>query len=101
MSILKGRMNYLVIIAVAVILIGALGILFKRSRKTTEIFGWQKIESNTINQSDFLLSGDAVNYRDGRPYKLYLKNTGEKSLWYAEMQDTGEWYITDIGKQAD
>ena len=95
---MKSRMTVFAIIAVAVILFAVLGILFLRFRKPAEMHGWQKVESNAINQSSFLLSGQALNYRDGRPYKLYLKRENGKDLWYAEMQDTSDWYITDIGK---
>jgi hypothetical protein len=66
------------------------------SRKITE--GWKPVDKNTIEKADFALCGQSVNYKEGRPYLLYLKQESGKSIWYAEMQDTGDWYITKIGQ---
>ena len=60
--------------------------------------GWKSIDKNTIEKAAFTLQGQAINYKEGRPYILYLKQENGKSVWYAEMQDTGDWFITEIGQ---
>jgi hypothetical protein len=74
-----------------------LGSLFSSdAKKITE--GWKPIDKNTIKETEFTLQGQEINYKNGRPYVLYLKQENGKSVWYAEMQDTAEWFITKIGQ---
>lgn len=63
-----------------------------------EIPEWKPIDKNTVRKEDFTLQGQSINYKNERPYILYLKQENGKSVWYAEMQDTGDWYITEIGQ---
>jgi len=65
-----------------------------------DISEWQKVDKKVATEGGFSLSGDAINYGNGRPYKLHLKREADGSnTWYAEMVDTGEWHKTDIGKK--
>jgi len=66
------------------------------AKKITE--GWKPVDKNTIKKTDFTLEGQEINYKNGRPYILYLKQENGKSIWYAEMQDTRDWFITEIGQ---
>jgi len=65
-----------------------------------DISGWVKVDKTTAIAGGFILNGDAINYGNGRPYKLHLKkdSSGEQ-VWYAEFIDKDELYKTDIGKK--
>jgi hypothetical protein len=64
-----------------------------------DISRWEKVDKTIAVEGGFILSGEAINYGNGRPYKLHLKNgPGGGKFWYAEFIDTGEWYRTDIGE---
>jgi hypothetical protein len=63
--------------------------------------GWERVEKSAVEKSPFILSGEAVNHRDGRPYKLHMRFEGGRQVWYAEMLDADEWFKTDIGEKQD
>lgn len=93
----------LVFVALAILTVGAL--LSKReipkvsANEPLDISRWEKVERIIAENGDFILRGDAVNYGNGRPYKLHLKrDTNGNQVWFAEFVDSGEWYKTDIGK---
>ena len=104
----ENRMTYTIAIIVFVVLALTLaGILLSQRKKQLpskveplDISHWEKVEKTTVTGSGFLLSGDAINYGNGRPYKLYLKRDADGGqVWYAEFTDTSEWYKTDIGEK--
>lgn len=70
----------------------------EQSNEASDVHEWKPVDKNTIEKDGFALQGQAINYKNERPYILYLKQENGKSVWYAEMQDTGDWYITEIGK---
>lgn len=96
-------MTYVIVIAALLALIAALAIFLYRSHRAPgeplDVSGWVKVDREVAMEGGFALSGDAVNYGNGRTYKLHLKREADgSSTWYAEMVDTGEWYKTDIGQ---
>jgi hypothetical protein len=71
-----------------------------RSDGPLDVSDWEKVDKEVATGGGFILSGSAINYGNGRPYKLHLKNESDGSrTWYAEMIDNGEWYKTTIGKR--
>lgn len=96
-----------IILIVAVVAIVCVFLFRHRTKQAPvieplDISGWQKIDKKVATEGGFTLSGDAINYGNGRPYKLHLKREADGSnIWYAEMVDTGEWYKTDIGENSD
>lgn len=105
MGFRENRMTYLaiVIIVVAVVTLLSGAIMFQHKNKEApvgeplDISRWEKVDKTKAIEGGFILSGEAINYGNGRPYKLHLKNGSDGSkVWYAEFVDTGEWYKTDI-----
>ena len=104
MNFSDNRITYVIILLVAIGV--TLSIFLYLNRKDTlreeplDVTKWERVDKEIATQGGFALSGDAINYGNGRPYKLHLKRESDGNrTWYAEMIDTGEWYKTNIGKR--
>jgi len=65
-----------------------------------DISQWVKVDKTSATAGGFVLTGSAINYGNGRPYKLHMKiGSDGRPLWYAEFIDKDEWYKTDIGEK--
>lgn len=87
---------------IALVFISSSGLFRDESAPAGEpldISRWEKVDKSTALEGGFTLTGEAINYGNGRSYKLHMK-TGDngRQVWYAEFVDRDEWYKTDIGE---
>lgn len=92
----------IILVLAAVLFIGSSRLFRDKSAPAGEpldISRWEKVSKAAALEGGFTLTGEAINYGNGRAYKLHMKTGADgRQVWYAEFVDRDEWYKTDIGE---